>query len=88
MRGVENRPSDVGAKPGLTRTSLLYVDNHFICLGEDGLLRLVQASEHAYVEVALAEVREKANDPPLIQPPAWLRRSFPTACSTFAEMTG
>jgi outer membrane protein assembly factor BamB len=58
-------------KPGLTRASLLYVDQHFVCLGEDGVLRLVQATERAYVEVAMAEVREKPGDPPLIQPPAW-----------------
>ena len=72
------------AKPGLTRASLLYVDRHFVCLGEDGLLRLVQASERAYVEIAMAEVREKPGDPSLIQPPGGPPRSFPTVCSTLA----
>ena len=60
-------------KPGLTRASLLYVDRHFVCLGEDGLLRLVQASERAYVEVAMAEVREKPGDPPLNPTPGLAR---------------
>ena len=36
------------SEPGLTRCSLLYVDNHFICLGEDGTLRLLQVDPEKY----------------------------------------
>jgi outer membrane protein assembly factor BamB len=42
------------SEPGLTRCSLLYVDGHFVCLGEDGTLRLVRASPRRYELVAEA----------------------------------
>jgi hypothetical protein len=58
-------------QPGLGLTSLLYVDGHLICLSEDGVLRLVKATEKQYVEVAKAVVREKTEGPPLVKPPAW-----------------
>jgi outer membrane protein assembly factor BamB len=59
------------SKPGLTRASLLYVDGHFVCLGEDGVLRLIKATEKAYVQIAEAVLREKPDGPELIKPPAW-----------------
>ena len=59
------------SKPGLTRASLLYVDGHFVCLSEDGVLRLIKATEKGYVLVAEAVVREKPDGPELIKPPAW-----------------
>ena len=59
------------SQPGLGRASLLYVDGHFICLGEDAELRLVRATEKEYVEVARAIVRETSDGPPLLKPPAW-----------------
>ena len=59
------------SKPGLGRASLLYVDGHFVCLGEDGVLRLVEATEKRYHQVAEAVVREKPDGPPLLKPPAW-----------------
>jgi outer membrane protein assembly factor BamB len=59
------------SKPNLTRASLLYVDGHFVCLGEDGVLRLVKATPERYVEVAEAVIREKPDGPRLIKPPAW-----------------
>jgi outer membrane protein assembly factor BamB len=59
------------SKPGLGLASLLYVDGHFVCLGEDGVLRLVKTTEKEYVEVAKAVVRERPDGPPLIRPPAW-----------------
>ena len=59
------------SKPGLTRASLLYVDGHFVCLGEDGRLRLIEATEKQYFEVAMAIVRETPNGPALVKPPAW-----------------
>jgi outer membrane protein assembly factor BamB len=59
------------SEPGLRRASLLYVDGHFVCLSEDGLLRLVKATQERYVEVARAVVREHPEGPPLVKPPAW-----------------
>ncbi len=59
------------SKPGLKRASLMYVDGHFVCLGEDGVLRLVKASETAYLQVARSIVRETPAGPPLLKPPAW-----------------
>jgi hypothetical protein len=61
----------VWAKPGLTLSSLLYVDGHFVCLSEDGVLRLVKATNKGYVQVAEARVREKPDGPELVKPPAW-----------------
>jgi len=61
----------VWSQARLRRASLLYVDGHFVCLGEDGVLRLVKATPRAYVEVARATVRESPDGPPLVRPPAW-----------------
>src|SRR5262249_30497888 len=38
-------------EPGLTRCSLLLVDNHFVCLGEEGTLRLLRVNPKKYDEV-------------------------------------
>ncbi len=59
------------SKPRLRRASLLYVDGHFVCLSEDGVLRLIEATEKRYAEVAAAVVRESPDAAPLIKPPAW-----------------
>jgi hypothetical protein len=59
------------SRPGLRLASLLYVDGHFVCLSEDGVLRLVMATEKQYVEVAKAVVRANVESPPLIKAPAW-----------------
>ncbi len=56
--------------PGLTRCSLLYVDGHFVCLGEDGALRLFRAGPERYEEVARAMLRSAGGDP-LLKYPAW-----------------
>ncbi|KKL55758.1 hypothetical protein LCGC14_2252220, partial [marine sediment metagenome] len=50
------------SRPGLRRTSLLCVDGHFVCLSEDGTLRLIEATEKAYVEVARVTLRQPAAD--------------------------
>lgn len=55
--------------PGLTRSSLLYADGHFICLSEDGALRLVRANPQHYD--CLAEVVIRAEGKRLLKPPAW-----------------
>ncbi|HZV05439.1 MAG TPA: PQQ-binding-like beta-propeller repeat protein [Gemmataceae bacterium] len=62
-------------KRGLTRTSLLLVDNHFICLGEDGILRLLKANPDKYEELSSVELREPRADgnpgEPLLAEPCW-----------------
>ncbi len=65
------------SEPGLTRGSLLYVDGHFVFLGEDGTLRLIRANAERFEQ--LAEFRptdlEQADDVaaarPLLSYPAW-----------------
>jgi outer membrane protein assembly factor BamB len=42
-------------RPDLTRTSLLMVDGHFICLCEDGRLLLLKVNPHRYEEVSRME---------------------------------
>jgi outer membrane protein assembly factor BamB len=52
-------------KPGLTRTSLLMVDGHFICLTETGQLLLLKVNPHRYEEVS------RWGDESLLQEPCW-----------------
>jgi hypothetical protein len=49
-------------KPGLKRSSLLLVDGHFICLSEDGVLRLLKVNPREYEEVAAVELRPQGKD--------------------------
>ncbi len=49
-------------KRGLTRTSLLFVDKHFICLGEDGILRLLKVNPDKYEEVSSVEPKRRGAD--------------------------
>ena len=55
--------------PNLTRSSLMFVDGHFVCLSEDGMLRLVEAQPDGYVEVTKTMLRKDGRR--LLQPPAW-----------------
>jgi outer membrane protein assembly factor BamB len=72
LRCIEWRTGKVmWSQPGLRRASLLYVDGHLVCLGEDGVLRLIEATEKGYVERCKAVLRETSNGPPLLKPPAW-----------------
>lgn len=72
LRCVEWKTGTVRwSQPDLGLASLLYVDGHFVCLGENGVLRLIRATEREYVEIAKAIVRETADGPMLIKPPAW-----------------
>ena len=57
------------SEPRLTRCSLLFVDGHFVCLGEDGMLRLIKVNPDKYEE--LAKVTLKDRDEPLLEFPAW-----------------
>ena len=56
--------------PGLTRSSLLYVDGHFVCLSEDGQLRLLQANHRRYQEVTSIQLTDSEGQP-LLRRPAW-----------------
>jgi outer membrane protein assembly factor BamB len=59
---------------GLTRCSLLYVDRHLICLGEDGTLRLIRATPERYAPVAEVILRHPQGlreAVPLLKYPAW-----------------
>lgn len=49
-------------KRGLTRTSLLLVDNHFICLGEDGILHLLKVNPDKYEELSSVELTAAGAD--------------------------
>jgi hypothetical protein len=67
------------SRDGLTRASLLYADGHFICLGEDGVLRLLRANPDVYEELATLTLEDKVSPPDvftgrrrqLLQPPCW-----------------
>ncbi len=63
------------SQPGLARSSLLYVDGHFICLSEDGTLRVIRATPERYELVSEFMPREEgipgASGRPLLTYPAW-----------------
>ncbi len=59
------------SEPRLYRTSLLMVDGHFICLSEDGTLRLLKVNPQRYEEVSQLEVREPGGKAPLLEYPCW-----------------
>jgi outer membrane protein assembly factor BamB len=63
------------SEPGLTRSSLLYVDRHLICLSEDGVLRLLAANPRRYELISefRPEIRDELTGTtrPLLKPPAW-----------------
>ena len=52
---------------GLTRSSLLMVDGHFVCLCEDGLLLLLKVNSNKYEEVARWDLGEVG----LLDYPCW-----------------
>lgn len=52
------------SEPDLTRTSLLLIDGHFICLGEDGTLRLLKVNPNKFEEVSRMTL-------PALQYPCW-----------------
>jgi len=57
---------------GMSRTSLLKVENHFICLGEDGILRLVKVNPEKYEEVSTIEYKLPGSQTePLLEEPCW-----------------
>jgi outer membrane protein assembly factor BamB len=59
---------------GLTRSSLLLVDGHFVCLGEDGWLRLLRVNPKRYEEVSKVLYRPRGSSDPeaqLLEYPCW-----------------
>ncbi len=59
------------SQPRLTRTSLLMVDGHFVCLAEEGTLRLLKVNPKRYEEVSQIEVREPGGKKLLLDYPCW-----------------
>jgi outer membrane protein assembly factor BamB len=59
------------SEPRLTRSSLLLVDGHFICLSEDGTLRLLKVNPKKYDEVSSLEVKDPKTQKPLLEYPCW-----------------
>jgi outer membrane protein assembly factor BamB len=59
------------SEPDLTRTSLLMVDGHFVCLAEDGTLRLLKVNPQKYEEVSRVELTDPATKRPLLEYPCW-----------------
>jgi outer membrane protein assembly factor BamB len=58
------------SEPGLTRASLLYVDGHFVCLSENGVLRLLRVNPKKYDPVAEVVLTDETGRR-LLSPPAW-----------------
>jgi hypothetical protein len=59
------------SEPGLTRSSLLYVDGHFVCLTEYGDLILLRANSEKYDEVARVRLQDPQSGRELLQYPCW-----------------
>ncbi len=76
LRSIELETGKVAwSEPGLTRSSLLMVDGHFICLGEDGTLHLLKVNPKKYEQVSQMIVRDPENTaedaPSLLHHPCW-----------------
>jgi outer membrane protein assembly factor BamB len=56
------------SKPGLTRSSLLLVDGHFVCLSETGELRLLKVNPKMYEEVSSVVLEDDMGRPRLKEP--------------------
>lgn len=57
-------------QPGLSLTSLLMIDGHFICLSEEGDLRLLKVNPQRYEEVSHLELKG-ADGRALLEYPCW-----------------
>jgi hypothetical protein len=81
LRCIELESGEVQwSEPDLTRASLLYVDGHFVCLSEDGKLRLIKANPKKYEPVAEVDLLDRPptepnvfdfKPPKLLRYPAW-----------------
>ena len=71
LRCIEWRTGNVKwREPRLTRSSLLQADGHFVCLSEDGALRLLRATPDRFEQVA-EFTPTGADGEPLLTYPAW-----------------
>jgi outer membrane protein assembly factor BamB len=59
------------SQPRLTRSSLLMVDGHFVCLSEDGTLRLLKVNPQKYEEISVVELMDPRTKQPLLEYPCW-----------------
>jgi outer membrane protein assembly factor BamB len=59
------------SEKSLTRTSLLMVDGHFVCLGEEGTLRLLKVNPQKYEEVSTLTLKDPRTQAPLLKAPCW-----------------
>lgn len=66
------------SEPNLSRASLMMVDGHFVCHGEDGELRLIKVNPKKYEEVAHLVVKNRGkadssigDGDPLLEYPCW-----------------
>jgi hypothetical protein len=59
------------SQPELMRTSLLMVDDHFICLAEDGVLRLLRVNPNKYDVVSEVELFDPQTNRPMLRSPCW-----------------
>jgi outer membrane protein assembly factor BamB len=66
------------SEPELKRSSLTLVDGHFVCLSEDGVLRLLKVNPKKYEEVSQVRYKTGSKDDPddpdataLLKYPAW-----------------
>ncbi len=59
------------SEPGLTRSSLLYVEDHFVCLTEYGDLILLRANPEKYDEIARVRLEDPESGSALLQYPCW-----------------
>ncbi len=70
LRCIDWKTGDVKWKQtGLGRASLLYLDEHLVCLSEDGTVRLIQANPEAYQLVSQLDLG--ATGKGLLRYPAW-----------------
>ena len=59
------------SEPGLTRASLLYVDGHFVCLGEFGSLKLIRVNPRRYELVSEYSLSKNPNVDVRLRDPYW-----------------
>jgi hypothetical protein len=59
------------SQPNLTRTTLLKIDGHFVCLGEFGQVLLFKINPKKLDPVSIMELTEPGTDRPLLRPPCW-----------------
>ena len=79
LRCIEWRTGKVKwSEPGLTRASLTWIDGRFLCLGDDGRLRLLTANPEKFEQLAVIDYSDfelgqklSGEDRPLLVPPCW-----------------